>query len=170
MAMLTIPVQRHLGPHFCHFLCICMTMNYLKLMWNCFQPVLHLFALYMQYFEFSCEPVVNVSLVLSLLKHNVWQAYSVRNYHLTQPATNSPTVDPRGRKSEKLLLRQTSGGPCHLGGHHQEGLEHTGNGGDTMRSVVTLHPVWGTQSRPHHPWAHSPQKELKILESQRPGF
>lgn len=39
-----------------------------------------------------------------------------------------------------------------------------------MRSVVTSHPVWGTQSRTHHPGAHNLQKELKILESQRPGF
>lgn len=39
-----------------------------------------------------------------------------------------------------------------------------------MRSAVTLHPVWGTQSRIHHPGAHNLQKELKILESQRPGF
>ena len=81
-----------------------MTINYLEFIQNHFQPVLHLFDLYVQYFEFFCEPVVNVLLVLSLLKYNVWQVYSVKNYHLTEPATNSPTVDPRGRKPEKLLL------------------------------------------------------------------
>lgn len=75
-----------------------MTINYLEFIQNRFQPVLHLLALYVQYFEFSCEPVVNVLLVLSLLKYNV------KNYHLTEPATNSPTVDPGGGKPEKLVL------------------------------------------------------------------